>query len=217
MRERVVALATMKGGSGKSTVATCIAGYWWAKKRKTALIDADPQKSAARWLETGEALSGLRCEVANEKSISSKIEALLEEGYERIVIDTPGFRASVTDIALEHAGLCLIPVRPSPVDFEVAADKVDLIDKLRKAGAEGPVALRLLLTQVVRNSVVGRHMRNEMSHAGYKLMKSEICHRVGYTEAALMGSVPTLSQPRGAAALEIAALAQEADKILARS
>ncbi len=217
MRERVVALATMKGGSGKSTVATCLAGYWWAKRRKTALIDADPQKSIARWLQTGDALSGLRCEVADQKSISFTIQALLDEGFERIVVDTPGFRASVTDIALEHAGLCLIPVRPSPVDFEVAADKVDLIDAIRKAGAEGPVAWRLLLTQVVRNSVVGRHMRKEMSEAGYKLMKSEICHRVAYTEAALMGSVPTLSQPRGAAALEVAALAREADKILKRN
>lgn len=216
MRNRVVALATMKGGSGKSTVAACIAAYWWSKKRKTALIDADPQQSVARWLQTGDDLANLRCEVATDSDITEKIRTLLDEGFERIVIDTPGFRAPVTETALDYAGLCLIPVRPSPVDFEVAADKVELIDELKQAGAEGPIAWRLVLTQVVRNSIVGRHMRAEMENAGYTLMKSEICHRVGYSEAALMGSTPTLTQPRGAAAAEISSLAREIDKILGK-
>lgn len=49
MKRRVVTLATMKGGSGKSTIAVCLAAHWWHRGRRVALIDADPQRSVIRW------------------------------------------------------------------------------------------------------------------------------------------------------------------------
>jgi len=214
MKRRVVALATMKGGSGKSTVAVCLAAQWWNQGRSVALVDADPQRSVLRWRDAGAPLAGLTCVAADGASIGVVINDLLDRGVERVVVDTPGFRAPVTDTALEMAGLCLIPVRPSPVDFEIAADKVELIAELRAAGAEGPIAYRFLLTQLIRGSVIARHMRAEMQSAGYQLLDSEIGHRVAYAETALMGSTPTLAQPRGMAAAEIADLAAEVDGYL---
>jgi chromosome partitioning protein len=214
MKRRVVALATMKGGSGKSTVALCLAVHWWQQGRRVALIDADPQRSLLRWRAAAEALSGLDCEAADASSIRDLISGLLDRGSERVVVDTPGFRSPVTDAALQMAGLCLIPVRPSPVDFEVAADKVEQIAELKAAGSEGPLAYRFLLTQRIRGSVIARHMRDEMEAAGYPLLNSEMGHRVAYAETALMGSTPTLVRPRGAAAQEIAQLAAEVDGYL---
>ena len=38
----VIALATSKGGAGKSTLARGLAAHWFALGRKPALIDADP-------------------------------------------------------------------------------------------------------------------------------------------------------------------------------
>lgn len=214
MKRRVVALATMKGGSGKSTVALCLAAHWQRRKRRVAIVDADPQQSVMRWCKTGDALASLECVAANNRNIAKVVSGLLDRDFERIVIDTPGFRAPVTETALEMAGLCLIPVRPSPVDFEVAADKVEIIAELKAAGADGPIAYRFLMTQLIRGSVISRHMREEMEVAGYPLLSAEIGHRVAYAEAALMGSTPTLTQPRGAAAAEIAALAKEVDGYL---
>jgi chromosome partitioning protein len=211
---RVIALATMKGGSGKSTVAICLAAHWWKKGLSVALVDADPQRSVMRWKATGNALEELACEPADDENIASVISSLLDAGIERIVVDTPGFRAPVTETALEMAGLCLIPVRPSPVDFEVAADKVELIADLKSAGSKGPLFYRFLMTQIVGGSVISRHMRQEMVTAGYPLLDAETRHRVAYAETALMGSTPSLSQARGAAAHEIAVLAAEVDTYL---
>ena len=124
MEKHVVTLATMKGGSGKSTMAVCLAAHWWHTGRRVALIDADPQESVVRWRETGTTLKDLHCVSADGAGIASTIDDLLQRGFDRVVVDTPGFRSPVTDIAVGKAGLCLIPVRPSPVDFEVAADEV---------------------------------------------------------------------------------------------
>ena len=41
----IITIATMKGGSGKSTVASCLAVYWHLRGRRPTLIDADPQRS----------------------------------------------------------------------------------------------------------------------------------------------------------------------------
>ena len=41
----IITVATMKGGSGKSTVASCLAVYWHLRGRRPTLIDADPQRS----------------------------------------------------------------------------------------------------------------------------------------------------------------------------
>jgi chromosome partitioning protein len=214
MDRRVITLATMKGGSGKSTVAVCLVARWWQMGRRVALVDADPQRSVLRWQATGKGLTGLECLPADDTNIGTVISGLLDRDIERVVVDTPGSRAPVTDTALGRAGLCLIPVRPSPVDFEVAADMVDLIAALKAAGAEGPRAYRFLQTQLISGSVIARHMRDEMEAAGYPLLNAEMRHRVAYAETALMGSTPSLQQPRGAAAFEIASLVAEVDEYL---
>lgn len=211
MEKRVVTLATMKGGSGKSTLAVCLAAHWMHAGKRVVLVDADPQQSVIRWRDTGTTLEDLPCMPADDESIATTIDGLLSGGYERVVVDTPGFRAPVTDTAVTMAGLCLVPVRPSPVDFEVAADEVELIADLKASGSEGPAAYRFVLSQLISGSVIGRHMRTEMQAAGYRLLRSEVVHRVAYAETALSGSTPTLSQPKGLAAFEIAALAAEVD------
>lgn len=214
MKQRLVALATMKGGSGKSTAALCLAAHWWHAGRSVAVIDADPQRSILRWQASGGVLGALECIGADESNIGATITDCLDRGIERVVVDTPGFRAAVTETAISMAGLCLIPVRPSPVDFEIAADKVEMIAKLRADGNEGPISYRFLLTQVIQGSVISRHMRSEMTAAGYPLLNAKMSHRVAYAEAALGGSTPTLEQPGGAVAKEIAELADEVDDFL---
>ena len=89
-----------------------------------------------------------------------------------------------------------------------------MIAELRAAGSEGPISYRFLLTQLIRGSVISRHMRSEMAAGGYPLLSAEMSHRVAYAEAALGGSTPTLDKPRGAVAREIAKLATEIDGFL---
>ena len=216
MAGRVIVLATMKGGSGKSTTAMCLAVHWWRLGRPTAIIDADPQRSVLRWARTGGALEDLHVEVVDGAPIGGAMSGLLGNGFERIVVDSPGFRAPVTEAALARADLALVPMKASPVDFDVAADTVDLIRSVGAGrGRRGPPDYRFLLTQTVRGSVVARHMRAELASAGYPLLQAELVNRVVHAESPFAGSTPTLTEPKGRAARDIADLTEEIDALLA--
>src|SRR5262245_66134893 len=59
MAHSIITVATMKGGSGKSTLASCLAAHWHLNGRRTAIIDADPQRTIARLAAREKALGGL--------------------------------------------------------------------------------------------------------------------------------------------------------------
>ena len=59
MTSQIITVATMKGGSGKSTVASCLAVYWHLRGRRPTLIDADPQRSIMRLAARERRLGGV--------------------------------------------------------------------------------------------------------------------------------------------------------------
>jgi chromosome partitioning protein len=57
--------------------------------------------------------------------------------------------------------------------------------------------------------VIARHVRRQMEASRLPLLASELCNRVSYAEAALIGATPTVTEPAGPAAREVARLARE--------
>ena len=53
MTSRIIAVGNLKGGTGKSTIAVNLASCLAERERSVALIDADPQGTAAAWLREG--------------------------------------------------------------------------------------------------------------------------------------------------------------------
>ena len=57
----VVVVPNPKGGVGKTTVATNIAGYFASQGRQVMLGDADRQQSSRLWLRLRWGMGGGRC------------------------------------------------------------------------------------------------------------------------------------------------------------
>lgn len=205
----IITVATLKGGSGKSTVAACLAVHWRLRGVATTLIDADPQRSVARIAARGRQLGGLPVVEDPTPDLWKTAERLSAEG--RVVIDTPGFQSEIAVAALGAADFVLVPVRASPLDVDRMIDTLQLL----VGGIAGwtPV-FRCLLTQTTQGTVIARHIRAEIERAGFPLIEREMQSRIAYPEAALYGATPTLSEPVGAAAREIAVIAAEIDAIL---
>src|SRR5215510_10239310 len=207
----IITVATMKGGSGKSTVASCLAVHWHLQGRRPTIIDADPQRSLARLATRERALGGVPV-VEDASENAWKAARRLAAAGSPVVIDTPGFRSETTLACLAASDFVLVPVKPSPFDVDRMLDTLNIL--INGVSGWRPV-FRCLLTQTTRDSVIAKHIRAELAEAGFPLLKSEMTNRVGYAESALWGATPSLIDSAGPAAREIAAIADEVDGLLA--
>jgi len=203
----IITVATMKGGSGKSTVASCLAVHWHLQARRPTIIDADPQRSIARLATRERALGGVSV-MEDTTEDAWKTARRLSAAGAPVIIDTPGFRSVTTLGCIAITDFLLVPVKPSPFDVDRMLDTLDVLLK-----GERPV-FRCLLTQTTRDSVIARHVRSELTEVGLPLLQSEMMNRVAYPEAALWGATPSLIDRAGPAARDIAAIVEEIDSII---
>jgi chromosome partitioning protein len=210
MTGMIVTVATMKGGSGKSTVASCLAVHWHLRGRRPTLIDADPQRSIMRLAARERALGGVAV-VEDATEEAPKTARRLASGGGLVIIDTPGFRSKTTLECLAASDFLLVPVKPSPFDVDRMLDTLSILTE--RPDGRRPL-FRCLLTQTTRDSVIAKHIRSELADAGLPVMTSEMANRVAYPEASLWGATPSLISWKGIAAREIATIADEVDMVL---
>ena len=209
MAHPIITVATLKGGSGKSTVATCLGVHWHLRGVRTTLLDTDPQRSIVRLAAREQALAGIPVVEDASDAAWETARQLAQTG--RVIIDTPGFRSEASSAALAVANFVLVPVRASPLDVDRMLDALSML----VGGVRGwTPTFRCLLTQTTRGTVIAKHIREEITRAGFPLIDSEMLHRVSYPEAALYGATPTMIDPAGPAARDIGRIADEIDAIL---
>jgi chromosome partitioning protein len=126
----VVVVANPKGGVGKSTLATNIAGYFASKGHKVMLGDADRQQSSRLWL-------GLRPAGARPVSswdLTHDNIARPPKGTTHVVLDTPaGLHDKAFRQALEMADKVIVPLQPSVFDIFATRAFLDELAHHRKA------------------------------------------------------------------------------------
>jgi chromosome partitioning protein len=206
----VVTLATSKGGAGKSTLARSLAAHWFNLGLHPALIDADPQRSLANRYDPDGKMAGLPIVAEPEERVAEVIEELLHR-HKPVIVDTAGFRNRTTISALVATDLAIIPLKPSSEDVEAAVATFDLIQEINSTEerAGRPIKVAMVLTMTMRGTVIARHVREQLTNAGYPLLAAEMLNRVAYPEAGIEGLSPTTIDPDGAAARDIAAIAHE--------
>ena len=209
MAHSIITVATMKGGSGKSTLASCLAVHWQLHGRRSAIIDADPQSTIARLATREKALGGVPV-FADATDDAFKAAQRLVGTYDAVIIDTPGFRSQATLACLGVTDFVLVPVKPSPFDVDRMLDTLNVL--INGVSGRRPT-FRCVLTQTTRDSVIAKHIRSELTEAGFPVLDSEMTNRVVYAEAALWGATPSLLDKKSPAAREIAAIADEVTHI----
>ena len=206
----VITLITPKGGTGKSTLARSLAAHWSLTGHKPALVDADPQRTLAAHYNPEGRMASIPVVAEPEERVAEVIEELRAR-HAPVIVDTAGFRNRTAITALVATDLAVIPVKPAIEDIEAAVAAFGLIQEIndtpeRKAR---PVRCVMVLTMTMSATVISRHARSQLTEAGYPLLKAEMANRVAYPEAGIEGLSPSIVAPDGAAARDIAAIAQE--------
>ncbi len=117
----VIVVANPKGGVGKTTLATNIAGYYASRGHKVMLGDVDRQQSARTWLALRPA--GLAPIAAWEVTHDEVVRP--PKGTTHVVLDTPaGLHGKRLDEVMKLADKVLIPLQPSIFDIHATHEFV---------------------------------------------------------------------------------------------
>jgi len=117
---KAILIANPKGGSGKTTLSTNIAGYLASRGQRVAILDLDRQKSAAQWLAT--------------RPVSLPGIELMQSGADKhspldwLVIDSPaGMHGKNLEHALKLVHKVIVPIAPSAFDIQASRDFLEVL------------------------------------------------------------------------------------------
>lgn len=195
---RVIAVASQKGGSGKTTLSGHLAvAAEAAGHGPVALIDTDPQGSLAAWwnARSADAPAFARTTLAE---LSGDLEVLREAGIGLVVIDTPPAITAAIGEVIRVADFVVIPTRPSPHDLRAVGATVQLVRRCAKP-----------LVFVVNDATPRARITSEAAIALSQhgtVAPVTIHHRTDFASSMIDGRTVGEVKPDSRSALEVKAL-----------
>ena len=221
MTSRIIAVGNLKGGTGKSTVAVNLACLL-AESQAVALVDADPQGTAAAWLQDGEAKGMPRLLEVVSRPLGAGVGSepwqaemcARRHHYGRIVIDLPPQKGEAFQAALQIADLLIVPVTPSAVDLHATAQALAVLHQVREARGGRPACL-LVPSKVDRRLAQGRKAGALLEKLGCEVATA-LAQRASHVEAFSAAAWIGAYAPDTPAHDDICILAREVEDQLAR-
>lgn len=139
----IILIANPKGGVGKSTAATNLAGYFARRGHATMLGDLDRQQSALAWLKIRPAaLPRVQSWDRSDEKVARP-----PKGVTHVVLDSPaGLHGHALRDALKVADRLVIPLQPSLFDIYATQDFLTRLAErglMKEGGRVGVLGMRV--------------------------------------------------------------------------
>jgi len=170
---RKIVIANLKGGSGKTTVATSLAAWLGGAGHDTCLLDLDPQGAASAWLRrrpnNRPRIRGI-APPPRSRAVTMSFALRIPPLVDRLIVDTPAglIGADLAD-TVRGAAAVLIPVLPGEMDSAAAARTIrDLLLVAKLGRHSGRVAV--VANRVRRRTVGARRLERFIANLDIPLV-----------------------------------------------
>jgi len=205
----ILACCGQKGGTGKSTVAICLASELLARGRTVLLVDADPQRSASTWTDVARRFqhAAPTLLVAGAQMHTPGQLDKLSRAYDVTIIDCPPSQGEIQRSALMVASLAILPCGPSALEAWALAESIELARAAQRVRRRLRIAV--LINGTKAGTRIGKNARDVLSEVGAHILETELGDRVAYEEAPAAGVGVAQYLPNSEAAAEVRALTDE--------
>ena len=233
---KIIAVANLKGGVGKSTIAVNLACALADNAQRILIVDADSQGTSSFWDSQGKlpvetkgmplddrtASTGWLARLifdkdANDRARVRRWKRSLKSSFAAyVVVDCPPHEGLATRAALAVADLVIMPVTASAADLVATASAIELVGKARaRRKDKGPRCL-LVPSRVDRTTSTGRQIESVLKQFGQPLAPA-LCQRVAFADSIAFGQWVGDYRPNGPAHYEVMALARAVKAALSTS
>lgn len=213
MTAKILGVIQVKGGAGRSTVSTNLAGEL-SKQGRTILIDCDmPQGTSSSWyaVRHQKGITGaLESDTATtHRELVAKVEQYQDADF--IVLDGPPRIAELTKAILILADLCIVPIGASAAEIWATSDILDMLEEAKKVK---PINVRMLWTRYRPQTKLAQGLTKQVKdELGLVALGTSLGMRVSYMEA--LGEGLTVAElPDASAKVEARFLAEEVQKLM---
>ncbi|MBP2315154.1 ParA family protein [Azospirillum soli] len=124
---RTILVANIKGGCGKTTIATHLAAAYAGAGHSTVLADVDRQRSSLGWIDRRPASAPTLLGLDWAKDFTDT-----PKGTRRLVIDAPAaLKTKQIEELVKMADLVVLPVLPGAFDEQATQRFLDKLDELK--------------------------------------------------------------------------------------
>ncbi len=199
--------ANTKGGVGKSTLAVHLAVWLYDRGFKTALIDADKQRSSSVWI--AEAEPNIAIAVVDTPDDCLQTAQELARSHDFVIGDGPGGLDDLSRTLLLLADLAVLPISPSVLDLRSVQQATGILRYAQGINRGRPEG-RLVLNKMRTRDTISRELRTAAPTLGVQCASHVIRDLQAYRDAAQQGTVVTrLGKRASQASSDISALFHE--------
>jgi chromosome partitioning protein len=205
----VIAVASVKGGCGKTTLAILVGAELALEGYRVALLDCDLNQHGVAFASKAD-ISGFQVIGGVDEHNVLSVLRTAEKEADLVIIDLPGVSSTLALKAFQRSHLVVVPSQTSLPDIRDAFKTVNQIADAEEL-ARAPIQRAIVWTRILPGyeSRVSKHVRESAGGKGVPILTSGLMERAGFREMHVTGKVPRQLDPKGSSATNVSHLTAE--------
>ena len=187
--------AQSKGGSGKTTLVSCLAAALAASGYRVCVVDSDRNQTFASWHANAYEGPPLTCRSEIDHIKVVDLAGDMAESHDVVLADTAGFENLTAASAIGMADYVLIPCMPDRGSVRETLRTAKQVSSLAKA-ARRPIPHSVVLMRWKPRGLSERAARDSLQEAGLPILEAALSDTAEYSKLSFSGAVPMLGKVR---------------------
>ena len=185
----VIAVTNLKGGVGKTTIATNLAVSFAHRQKKVCIVDTDlSQKSAMEWAgNRDESALSIPVFGVTEKQLNKEVEALRKD-YDIVFIDGTPQLSELASRTILASDILIVPLSPSIYDFRSFENFLNKYSEVKMVKESiGKIEAYVIVNRVNESANVSKEIDEALREHELTVLNTRLANRVAYVDSATNG------------------------------